>query len=99
VPREPRVAAAGRRDRSEHPAALRIDFLNAIFGELKQMLAVERGASVRGHLDRSHGFSACGVEGGQPVASGEPDMTAVIGDAAHVVDLWKGAVLADDFGR
>src|SRR5262249_46003677 len=36
-PREPRViAAAGRRDRGEHTAGLRIDLLDAILGELKQ---------------------------------------------------------------
>src|SRR5262249_47946289 len=41
-PREPRVtAAAGRRDRSEHTAGLRIDLLDAISGDLKQVLAVE----------------------------------------------------------
>jgi hypothetical protein len=37
-PREPRVtAAAGRRDRGEHTAGLRIDLLDAILGELKQV--------------------------------------------------------------
>src|SRR5262249_61949578 len=41
-PREPRVtAAAGRRDRGEDPARFRIDLLDAILGELKQVLAVE----------------------------------------------------------
>jgi hypothetical protein len=41
-PREPRVtAAAGRRDRGEHSAGLRVDLLDAILGELKQVLAVE----------------------------------------------------------
>jgi hypothetical protein len=41
-PREPRVtAAAGRRDRGEYTAGLRIDLLDAILGDLKQVLAVE----------------------------------------------------------
>ena len=41
-PRESRVtAAAGGRDRGEHAAGLRIDLLDAIPGELKQVLAVE----------------------------------------------------------
>src|SRR5262249_38911876 len=40
-PREPRItAAAGRRDRGEHTAGLRIDLLDAILGELKQVLPV-----------------------------------------------------------
>src|SRR3546814_17772304 len=41
-PGEPRVAAAaGRRNGGEHAAALRIDLLDAVIGELKQVLAVE----------------------------------------------------------
>ena len=37
-PREPRVAtAARRRDRREHTASLRVDLLDAIFGDLKQV--------------------------------------------------------------
>ena len=53
-PREPRVtAAAGRRDRGEHTAGLRIDLLDAILGELKQVLAVERRACMRGDIDRA----------------------------------------------
>src|SRR5499433_1171068 len=40
-PREPRVtAAAGRRDRGKHTAGLRIDLLDAILGELPEVLAV-----------------------------------------------------------
>ena len=38
-PREPRVTAAGRRNRREHTAGLGIDLLDAIFGDLKQVLA------------------------------------------------------------
>ncbi len=41
-PCEPRATAARRRDRGEHTAGVRIDLLDAILGELKQMLAVER---------------------------------------------------------
>src|ERR1700693_3865536 len=41
-PCEPRItAAARRRDRREHTAGLRIDFLDAILGDLKQVLTVE----------------------------------------------------------
>src|SRR5262249_60491994 len=48
-PREPRVtAAAGRRDRREHTACLRIDLLDAILGDLKQVLAVEGSSCMRG---------------------------------------------------
>src|SRR5689334_15852592 len=41
-PRESRVAASpGRRNRGDDATGLRIDFLNPIFGDLKEMLAVE----------------------------------------------------------
>ena len=41
-PSEPRVtAAAGRRNCRKHTARLRIDLLDAILGDLKQMLSVE----------------------------------------------------------
>src|SRR5439155_27143223 len=51
-PCEPRVAAAaGRRDRRDHTPGLRIDLLDSILGELKQMLAVEGGAGMRGDID------------------------------------------------
>src|SRR5213078_4281461 len=48
-PREPRItAAAGRRDRGEHTAGLRIDLLDAVLSELKQVLAVEGRSRVPG---------------------------------------------------
>ena len=47
-PRQSRVAAAaGRRDRGEHAAGLRIDLLDAILDELKQVLAVEGRSGMR----------------------------------------------------
>src|SRR5918992_2729239 len=53
-PREPRdTAAAGRRDRGEHTAGLWIDLLDAIPGELKQVLAVEGRSGMRGDSDRA----------------------------------------------
>src|SRR5205807_10163020 len=53
-PREPGVAAAaGRRNRREDTAGLRIDLLDAILEQLKQMLAVERRARMGGNLDRA----------------------------------------------
>src|SRR5262249_54833848 len=55
-PRQPRATAAGRRNRGEHTAALRIDLQDAIVGELKQMPAVERRACICGNLDRARGL-------------------------------------------
>ena len=63
-PREPRVAAAaGRRDRREHTAGLRIDLLDAILGDLKQVLAVEGRSCMRGNIDRTHSLPARRIEG------------------------------------
>src|SRR5262249_57636913 len=54
-PREPRVtAAARRRDRGEHMAGLRIDLLDAILGELKQMLTVEGRSCMPGPRQPPH---------------------------------------------
>jgi hypothetical protein len=52
APRETRVTAAARcRNRREHTPGLRVDLLNAIVGELKQVLAIEGGPRMRGDVD------------------------------------------------
>src|SRR5262249_53282391 len=82
-PRQPRITApAGRRDRGEHPAGLRIDLLDAILGDLEQVLAVEGRSGMRGDLDRALRFPAHRIEGVQAVSGGKPDAPTVIGDTA-----------------
>ena len=95
-PREPR-GAAGRRGRGEHTAGLRIDLLDAILGELKQVPAVESRSGTRGDIDRAQRLSARRVEGDQLVSSGKPDVLTVIRDSMHVVDTSK-SILTDDLG-
>jgi hypothetical protein len=96
-PREPGVgAAAGRGDRREHAAARRIDLVDAVLGDLEQVLSVESGAGVRGDVDRVQRLATRRVEGVQPVAGRDPDVPAVVRDAAHFVDAREGAVLAED---
>src|SRR5438067_4713411 len=98
-PREPRVtAAAGRRDRGEHTAGLRIDLLDAVLGELKQVLAVEGRSCMRGDIDRAQRLPARRIEGVQLVSGSEPDTLTVIRDSMHLLGTRKGAVLSDDFG-
>ena len=98
-PGEPRVtAAAGRRNRGEHEAGLRIDLLDAILGELIQILAVEGRSGMRGDIDRAHASSRSRIEGVQLVARGEPDVLTVVRDAIHGVDTWEGSVFTDDLG-
>jgi hypothetical protein len=99
-PRQPRdPAAAGRWDRGDHTAGVRIDLLDAIPGELKQVLAVEGRSRIRGDLDRAHHVPARGIEGVQLVSGSKPDVPTVIRDAMHMVDTRKGAILTDDLGR
>src|SRR5437870_295336 len=98
-PREPRVtAAAWRRDRGEHTAALRIDLLDAILGELEQVPAVEGRSRMRGDIDRAQRLSARRIEGDQLVSRREPDVLTVKRNPMHVVDTRKGSVLTDDLG-
>src|SRR3989440_4736038 len=93
-PREPRVtAAAGRRDRGEHAAGLRIDLLDAVLGDLKQMLAVEGRSCMRGDIDRAHRLPARRIQGVQLVSGRKPDSLTVIRDPTHVVDTRKGSIL------
>jgi hypothetical protein len=69
-PREPGVAAAtGRRDCGEHASCSWIDLLDAILGELKQVLAVEGRARVCRDVDRANRFPVLWIEGVQRVSS------------------------------
>src|SRR5256884_7571420 len=98
-PREPRVtAAAGRRDRGEHSAGLRIDLLYAILGELKQVLAVEGRSCMRGDIDRAQRLPARRIEGDQLASSSKPDVLTVIRDSMHAVGTRKGSIFTDDLG-
>src|SRR5882724_136802 len=98
-PREPRVAAAaGCWDRGEHTAGLRIDLLDAILGELKQVLAVEGRSCMPGDIDRAQRPPARRIEGDQLVSSRKPDVLTVIRDSVHAVGTGKGSILTDDLG-
>src|SRR5579884_2336090 len=97
-PRQPRVAApARRRDDGEHAAALRINFLNAVFGDLKKVLAIERGSGMRGDIQRAQRLAGRRIEGVQLVSGGEPDVLTVVADAMHAVGAGEGTILTDDF--
>jgi hypothetical protein len=79
-------------------AGLRIDLLDAIFRELKQVLAVESSSCMRGDIDRAQHVPALGTKGDQLISSSEPDTLTVIRDSMHVVDTRKGSVLTNDLG-
>jgi hypothetical protein len=97
-PREPRVTAAGRRDRREHTAGLRIDLLDAILGDLKQVLTVEGRSCMRGDIDRAQHFPARRIKGVQLISGRKPDALTVKRNPMHVVDSRKGSIFTEDFG-
>jgi hypothetical protein len=80
-------------------ACLRIDLLNAILSDLKQMLAVESGSCICSNIDRVRRLSIFRIEGIQLVAGCKPNVLPVKRHAMHAVGAWKGAVLAEDFCR
>jgi hypothetical protein len=99
-PREPRgTIAAGRRDRGEHTAGRRIDLLDTIPGQLKQVLAVEGRSRIPGDGDRAQRLPARRIERRERVARGEPHVLTIERDAMHLVDTRKRSILADDLGR
>jgi len=98
-PGEARVAAAaGCRDRREHATRLRVDLLNAVFGDLIQVPAVEGGSRMRGGGERAHDPSADRIERVELVAGCKPDVPAIVCKAMHVAGIFEGTVLAHDCG-
>src|SRR5262249_12028590 len=63
------------------------------------MLPVESGSCARGDIDRAKPLPGRRIEGVQLISGSKPDVLAVIGDSMYVVDIRKGTILADDFGR
>src|SRR6516162_3800605 len=98
-PCEARIAAAaGCWNRTEHTTGLRVDLLDAVFGNLKQVLAVERCPRVGRDIDRSQSGPARRIEGGELVSGGKPDMLTVVGHTRHVIDIRKRPIFTDDLG-
>src|SRR5256885_9977969 len=98
-PREARVtAAARRRDRPDHTAGLRIDPLDAILGDLKQVLTVEGRSCVRGDIHRAQHLATRRIKGVQLVSGSKPDVLAVERNPMHVLDTRKGSIFTEDLG-
>ena len=98
-PGEPRATAAGRRDRGEHTAGLRIDRLDAIPGELIKVLTVEGRSCICGDIDRAHRLPARRIDCVQLVSRRNPDVLTVKRNPMHVVHARKGPILTEDLGR
>jgi hypothetical protein len=93
------TATTRRRDRREHTASLRVDLLDAIPGNLKQVLAVEGRSCMRGDINRAQHLSAHRIEGVQLVSGSKPDMLTVKRNPMDVVGTRKGTVFTENFGR
>src|SRR3954447_8086131 len=89
---------AGRGNRRKHAAGGRIDFLDAILGDLKQVPAVEGRSCMRGDIDRPHRLSTLGIEGAQPISGCKPDIPAVKRYTMYAVNSWKRTIFTEDFG-
>jgi hypothetical protein len=99
-PRKPRIAPAARRwDRGQDMTGVRIDLLDPVHGDLKQVATVEGCSRVRGDVDRAHRLPTAGIEGLQLVSGSKPDVPAVKRDPVDVVSIAKRSVLTEDFGR
>jgi hypothetical protein len=92
------TAAAGRRDRGQHAASLRIDLLDTVIGDLIQVLAVKGGSRIGGNIYRTQYLPARRIESVQLVTGSDPDVVTVVGDPVYSFDTRKGSILTDDFG-
>jgi hypothetical protein len=98
-PREPRVTAAtGRRNRGENAAAIRIDFLDAILYDLKEVLAVEGRSCMPGDINRAQRFTARRIEGVELVSRSNPHVLTVKRNPMHVIDARKRSIFMENFG-
>ena len=76
-----------------------IDLVDARFGDLVEVLAVEGGARVGRAIERVREMAVRGIEGDEPGAGGGPDLAAVVRNAMDALGAGKGPVLTHDFGR
>ena len=79
-------------------AGLGIDLLDAILGDLKQVLAVEGRSGMRGDIDRARHRPARRIEGVQLVAGRKPHLLTVKGDPVDARGARKGSIFPEDFG-
>jgi hypothetical protein len=97
-PRKPGVTAvAGRGDCGEHSAGLWIDLLNAIFGDLKQVLTVERRSCMRSDIYQTLHLPTRRIEGIQLVPRCKPYVLTVKANSVHMFGSREGTILPDDF--
>jgi hypothetical protein len=91
-------AASGRGYRSEHIAGPWVDLLDAIFGDLIKMPAIEGRSGMRSDVDCAHHLSARRIEGVQSVSGRKPDKLTIERYPVDLTGIREGAILAKDFG-
>src|SRR5690606_29955084 len=98
-PGQARLAAFRWRGNAvQHGAVGGVDLLDALFGDLVEVGAVEGCAGVAVAFDRARGLAGVRIDGEQARAGRGPDVAAVEAHAVHGLGAVEGAVLAHDLG-
>src|SRR5690606_7349252 len=96
-PCQPRfTAVAGRRNRRQNAAGVRIDFLNATIGDLEKVLAVKGLPGRCGPISCASCLPTHRVDDAQLVYGGDPDLPTVVRHPIHSSNAWGGAVFTED---
>ena len=70
--------------------------MDAILGDLEQVLAVEGRAGRADDIDRALDLAVARVERVDIIARGEPEMRSVKGHAGHALGAGEGTIFTDD---
>src|SRR6185312_957958 len=98
-PCEPGISTPARcGDGGQHAAGLRVDLVDPVLGNLKEVLAVKGRSRMRRDIDRSQHRSALGVDGFQLLAVRDPNIAAVVGDSVDAGGALERSILFDDVG-
>src|SRR5258706_8705053 len=82
-------------DGRDDAAAVRVDLLNQVAGNLIEVAAVKGAAGMRGDVEGEEGLPGVRVEGAQFVVDGDPDVAAVPCHSVHMLDAGKRSIFAN----
>ena len=72
--------------------------MDAVLGDLIQVLPVKCRTGVSRHVDRANMLARFRVDGHQFVARGEPHLLTVVGNSVHAIAPRERAEFTDDIG-
>jgi hypothetical protein len=75
-----------------------VDLVDTCFGDLVEVRAVERSASVAGAVERATRLTAFRIESDELGAGRSPYTAAVVGHAVDALGACEWSVFADDLG-